>query len=388
MLFAQQTLAQPFISSVQFDHNKGIELLRPSCSYSQLKNGMSGCTDAVREIQQGGEYQYLKSTQLVVRLNGSTPLPHSSYRLNVELIVHGGLWRTSSHQLCTSLEVQPNNELRECSRRIGPVVAAINVHIPGPLPRSRTLLSAQHHQRLDAYAVRMGHLAAAAKSIADIDVCSLDAAVLSQTVTKHACRRRGFQQSRLNGSIRMGVPELMASLKSSGLVETNLLREDWLPIATAFATAALSLPQPFTMVEVGNYCGGATLMFALLKRIYCPTCPFLRARRRRPSGNGARAVPRRPPQAARAPLLRSRRALSRPSWRNYPFHLGQPLRIQIALARAARLAPQARAGRRHAGGVRGGAGGAAPPLLHASTPIARLATLTAACAPEAPSLPP
>ena len=259
MLFAQQTLAQPFISSVQFDHNKGIELLRPSCSYSQLKNGMSGCTDAVREIQQGGEYQYLKSTQLVVRLNGSTPLPHSSYRLNVELIVHGGLWRTSSHQLCTSLEVQPNNELRECSRRIGPFVAAINVHIPGPLPRSRTLLSAQHHQRLDAYAVRMGHLAAAAKSIADIDVCSLDAAVLSQTVTKHACRRRGFQQSRLNGSIRMGVPELMASLKSSGLVETNLLREDWLPIATAFATAALSLPQPFTMVEVGNYCGAQQL---------------------------------------------------------------------------------------------------------------------------------
>ena len=258
MLFAQQTLAQPFISFVQFDHKKGIELLRPSCLYSQLKNGLPGCTDAVREIQQGGEYQYLKSTQLVVRLNGSTPLPHSSYRLNVELIVHGGLWRTSSHQLCTSLEVQPNNELRECSRRIGPFVAAINVHIPGPLPRSRTLLSAQHHQRLDAYAVRMGHLAAAAKSIADIDVCSLDAAVLSQTVTKHACRRRGFQQSRLNGSIRMGVPELMASLKSSGLVETNLLREDWLPIATAFATAALSLPQPFTMVEVGNYCGGAT----------------------------------------------------------------------------------------------------------------------------------
>ena len=118
----------------------------------------------------------------------------------------------------------------------------------------------------------MGHLAAAAKSIADIDVCSLDAAVLSQTVTKRACR--GFQQSRLNGSIRMGVPDLMASLKSSGLVETNLFREDWLPIATAFATAALSLPQPFTMVEVGNYCGGATLMFALLKRIYCPTCPF------------------------------------------------------------------------------------------------------------------
>ena len=274
MLLFQQSLSLPHITSVQFGHKGSLELIRPRCSPSELRKRLPKCTEAVRAVQVGAEYRYVHSTQLVLRLNGSTPLPHSSYRLIAELIVHGGLWRTSSHQLCTSLQASPSDELRECSRRDGAFAAAINLYVPGPLPRSGTP-SAQEQgelQRLDDYAVRMRQLAAAAKSLGEINVCSLGAAVLSPTVTKRACRRHGRQQDE---SARVGVHELMISLKNSELVATNLFNEDWLPIAAAFVTAALSLPQPFTIVEVGNYCVGATLMLSLLKRIYCPRCPFV-----------------------------------------------------------------------------------------------------------------
>jgi len=43
-------------------------------------------------------------------------------------------------------------------------------------------------------------------------------------------------------------------------------------LASSFTLAALSLPQPFTIVESGNLCGATTVMLALLKRHLCPSC--------------------------------------------------------------------------------------------------------------------
>ena len=38
---------------------------------------------------------------------------------------------------------------------------------------------------------------------------------------------------------------------------------------------ALTLPQPFTIIESGNFCGGTTGFIALLRRELCPRCPYL-----------------------------------------------------------------------------------------------------------------
>lgn len=50
---------------------------------------------------------------------------------------------------------------------------------------------------------------------------------------------------------------------------------DWRAIGAGFVLAALSLPQPFAIVESGNFCGGTTGMLALLRRELCPRCPYV-----------------------------------------------------------------------------------------------------------------
>ena len=50
---------------------------------------------------------------------------------------------------------------------------------------------------------------------------------------------------------------------------------DWRAIGAGFVLAALSLPQPFAIVESGNFCGGTTGLLALLRRELCPRCPYI-----------------------------------------------------------------------------------------------------------------
>ena len=40
--------------------------------------------------------------------------------------------------------------------------------------------------------------------------------------------------------------------------KSDLFDVDWRAIGTMFVLAAMTLPQPFTIVESGNFCGGTT----------------------------------------------------------------------------------------------------------------------------------
>lgn len=205
------------------------------------------------------------SSQLTLRLSGSTETPHSRFHLETALIVHGALWQSSTHKLCLSLDPLPSEEFpRECdTRRAGPFDAAVYVHVPRAIPFKQQW--AHPLPQLSDYGSRLGGLARALKILSSVDVCRW---TRFEVGAHTAC-----QDGR-----RHGVAQLMISLNKEANKKTfftNMLDKDWLPIAASFVAAAITLPQPFVVIESGNLCGGTTVMLALLKRIFCPDCPFL-----------------------------------------------------------------------------------------------------------------
>ena len=89
---------------------------------------------------------------------------------------------------------------------------------------------------------------------------------LSPALTADVCNASGLGASPI---------DLMRSPTVRRRSRTDMFADDWLPLGAAYIHAALTLPQPFTMVESGNFCGGATIFFALLKRACCPSCAFV-----------------------------------------------------------------------------------------------------------------
>ena len=51
-------------------------------------------------------------------------------------------------------------------------------------------------------------------------------------------------------------------------------KQHWF-LARAFAKTALELPQPFTIIESGNFCGAVTLLLVRLKQRFCPNCALI-----------------------------------------------------------------------------------------------------------------
>ena len=258
---------RPLLRELTFDHNHSVELHRTSCSKAELKEFHPKCEVARAPVN--GVYNYSLPHTFVLRAAGVTPASHSMYRLSTQLIVHGAFWRSQMHTLCVSTDGANSRlfeELRFCSQEAGPFDAATWIFVPSPLPRIRSAALTSRGGLL-SYTDRLRVLGRAASALAEIDVCALEPSVLSPHVTSLACRAESAG--------RVSVPTLMILLTKQKVINTNMLHDDWLPMALAFVNAAMTLPQPYTMVEVGNLCGGATVLFALLKKIFCPACVFL-----------------------------------------------------------------------------------------------------------------
>ena len=86
--------------------------------------------------------------------------------------------------------------------------------------------------------------------------------------------------ARSNPALRRanGTRDLLQLVVSSPFLRQHVYQQtsgdEWHAIAAAFLAAAGSLPQPFAIVESGNLCGATTIWLALLKRAFCPACPF------------------------------------------------------------------------------------------------------------------
>ena len=181
--------------------------------------------------------------QLVLAVNGSTGTRRfSEYDLRVQLYAHGGRWRGATHRLCTSLQAEPEQELRRCRAGSGRFEAAVWVLVPGNRPKMAATGPPLSTGLAEMQASMLG-----------IDVCRLG---LPPAVAPGLC----------NASSSGTVVDLMLSPELRRVVKTDMFRDDWLPLGSAFALAARTLPQPFTVVESGNFCGGATIFLALLRR--------------------------------------------------------------------------------------------------------------------------
>ena len=194
-----------------------------------------------------GKETYMQH-ELVVR--GTTHVPHSDTSLNLAVFWAGALWRRYRQPLCTALGRSPSNESRTCSHRVGAFHARIWVVGP-PLEWPPALGQGRNENSL------RGALA----TLRAFDVCAIE---LSPTI-RALCRERG----------RLTLPELMTDKNVTTQTRQNMFPSDWEPMGAAFILAAQSLPQPFTVLESGNLCGGATAFFSALRKRFCPSCQVL-----------------------------------------------------------------------------------------------------------------
>ena len=233
--------------------------------------------------------------QLTLRVEGSVATSFAAYYLRSDLFVRGALWRSQTHHLCTALDEDPMQEKRSCSQGTGGFAASIWAFVPASRPGGEPKRAAHQAvggsvptplfsefmgsmQSLAPGATSADQLAHTADLLGRINVCTLSPPLPDHFVGR-LCNASRLAASAVSTS-SPGAPivspiELMQSREWDRAAHSDLYRVDWRSIGAAFILAALTLPQPFTIVESGNFCGGTTGYLALLKRLFCPACPFL-----------------------------------------------------------------------------------------------------------------
>ncbi len=223
--------------------------------------------------------------QHLLRVRGRTSeQSHAQYSLRTSLYVRGAHWRSQTDALCTALDTRgPEHELKACSAREGAFNAALWLFIPGTVPQHwwlRTTDVPTQARDLRAYIDRPCEWIAPLwqKGGWDSHLASAIAA---------ACSSAGGRQltlGQLFGEPRWSQQGKQAKVRASGSTMARFWEaghqvwgETMAAMGVAFLEAARTLPQPYTIVESGNLCGGSTTLLALLKKRFCPSCPFVSA---------------------------------------------------------------------------------------------------------------
>lgn len=213
--------------------------------------------------------------QHVLRIEGSVPRDFADYHLRVDFHVRGALWRSQTHALCTSLRENPEHEVRMCEGGTGAFDARVWAFEPSarpsPRPLDMQLPGGAMLSQLPPASEPAARLQFAARVLSKINVCQLRSGPLPDRFVGKSCN-----ESVARGARAHVTPDALMTSKVWGKVSgTCMATVDWRTIGATFVLAWLTLPQPFTMVESGNFCGGTTGYFALLKRELCPSCPLL-----------------------------------------------------------------------------------------------------------------
>jgi hypothetical protein len=231
--------------------------------------------------------------QLTLRVEGSTSDDFDRYHLRVDTFIRGARWRSATHALCTSLHDDPEFELRRCAHGSGSFVAKLWAFVPSTRPKMHAAAAAVgghrvapgverhllrqhanafgHEQRGDGGSGGVYHhqnqqLRLAATVLSRMNVCNLSQPLPDRLVGAEC-------NASVNGHVSPDA--LMRSQAWERAGKSDLWSVDWKSIGTMFVLAALTLPQPFTVIENGNFCGGTTGFLALLRRELCPSCPFI-----------------------------------------------------------------------------------------------------------------
>jgi len=249
--------------------------------------------------------------QQVLRIRGSAVKPFSSYQLKVDALVRGALWRTQTSSLCTSLDPDPESEHRRCVRGTGEFSASIWSFLPSNRPGAQLhetqasqllagddLISQDERRVLRAPdATHAQRLRIATAALSRINVCTLPSlrpelvgpvCGTGMNATEHTKKvkelrpasqfdvRRGKMRPPPRNATSISPDQLMSASNAwHSIAHSDLFAHDWRTLGAMFVLAVLTLPQPFAIVESGNFCGGLTGYFALLKALLCPSCPYV-----------------------------------------------------------------------------------------------------------------
>lgn len=176
----------------------------------------------------------------------------SSLLVSTALFVRGAKYRSYAQRLCSATGSDPEEELRSCkdlATKDRPIPAAVFVHVPGSFPSLREIGAGMRALPSFQEKYDLGR-----KLYETLQVCENEcpehlAVSLSGFPWTEPFMKKVFGQSNM----------------------------EWERIAVSFIVAALTLPQPFSMIELGNLCGGVTILLAVLKRKFCPSCEYLSA---------------------------------------------------------------------------------------------------------------
>ena len=246
-----------------------LPLVSPSAEPTPFKLRSAICSEGFVIAPNGSETkpQYTHR-QFELLVSGSSPRPWPEYHIHVQHIVRGASWRSSHHPLCVSMEERPSVEFRTCKTGSGTFNASLWLLVPGTVPRSPPKAIVP---RSDNMSEQLAFATSALER--GINVCA-PRLRFSKTLLGDLCEKSVAAAKGPPSSPRVGVLELVWSKHFTTSVHAQTSADEWRAIGTAFLTAVARLPQPFAIVEAGNLCGATTIMLAILKRRWCPTCPL------------------------------------------------------------------------------------------------------------------
>ena len=241
--------------------------------------------------------------QHVLHIRGTVPKDFNEYHLRVDMHVRGALWRTQTHALCQSLHENEEFEVRPCAVGKDAFDARLWAFEPShrPWPRPPSSLLSEHlsgdpilSKPLPPPSRPTARLRYALSVLGSINVCKLSGGPpLPDRLVGVACNESAAKLLDMSRGSRADLAAAGAAALGRGIIgrvspdalmqsyawrnagKSDMFGGDWRAIGAMFVLACLTLPQPFTIVESGNFCGGTTGYLALLRRELCPSCPFL-----------------------------------------------------------------------------------------------------------------
>jgi predicted O-methyltransferase YrrM len=230
-------------------------------------------------------------TAYTLHIGGATTVGFDRLAVTTDVHIRGARWRSYDHgTLCTSMADPIEDEVAHTCNVKGPGTfqAAVWLFVPGTRPAAQ----------LDDVLEKRFPLASVSSLRPPPAASWQDMRVLAKYVDSRVCEwsvpllteRTLFAHGGLASVLRAKCTEPASSaVRLTDVLNARAWRthgrrtimqvggDDLVAVGAAFMLAARTLPHPFAIVESGNLCGGSTVLLALLRRRFCPSCPFTSA---------------------------------------------------------------------------------------------------------------
>ena len=235
---------------------------RPHITHHELIGLEKPISGGVSGSQNSATRRTPQHAQPVLRFGVHLPSGAGNLLATTEIFVRGASWRSQTYVLCTMLGgVQSITEMRPCSRdKPGDYEAETWLFVPETLPALSTSEQAVKMRNLESDEARLRF---AHDILTELRICE-DICANGKCLPGTACKSRGAAK----------FFDICASQEIQSVLGANQGCAAWDFLGSSFVVSALTLPQPFHIVEDGNRCGYQTIALALLRRIFCPQCTF------------------------------------------------------------------------------------------------------------------